>query len=109
MFKPIFFKINVWLRSLSDVLDLCLAGIALEDVHSAREELLEPLEKLHFDSHDGLELILNISLIMTWHCCTSFRLRTIAVDELIHELLLFGLGRIKLLLDCLGVNEVGPL
>jgi len=73
MFKPIFFKINVWLCGLSDVLDLCLAGIALKDVHSAREELLKPLEKLHFNSHDSLELVLNIFLIMTWHCCTRFR------------------------------------
>ena len=73
MFEPIFFKINVWFCGLSDVFDLRFAGIALEDVHSAREELLKPFEELHLYSHDSLELVLNIFLIVAWHRCARFR------------------------------------
>lgn len=109
MFEPVFFKINVWLCGLDDAFGLRLAGIALKDVHSAREELLKPLEKLHFNSHDSLELVLNIFLIVAWHRCARFRFWTIAVDKHIHELFLFGFSRIEFLLYCLGVNEISPL
>lgn len=67
MFEVFFFLQGDFdLLTLLDTFGLsCLTDVALEDVHSPSKEPFEPLEELHFNSHNSLKLILNIFLIMT--------------------------------------------